>query len=82
LLLNGEKQRTIRFLEDKGIETRPLLSFIPEQPPYKHEYNCKCPVAKDAYQRGFYVSNSPLLTKKELGFLASTLREALASVRK
>ncbi|UCC33969.1 MAG: DegT/DnrJ/EryC1/StrS family aminotransferase [Candidatus Bathyarchaeota archaeon] len=82
LLLNGEKTRTIWFLEDKGIETRPLLSFIPEQPPYKREYNSKCSVAKDAYQRGFYVSNSPLLTKKELDFLASTLREALSRVRK
>jgi len=78
VLVNEGKEKIMRFLEGKEIETRPLLSFIPEQPPYKHEYDGNmCPVARDAHQRGFYVSNSPLLTENELDFLASTLRKAL-----
>jgi len=78
ILVNKGKEKIIQFLEKEGIETRPLLSFIPEQPPYKREYDVNvCPVAEDAHRRGFYVSNSPQLTVKELDFMASTLRKAL-----
>lgn len=74
-----QKEDAVKYLENQGIETRPLLSFIPTQPPYQHlGYNInECPVAKKANQNGFYVSNSPQLTQSELEYMASTLRKAL-----
>ena len=80
-ILVGEEKERVKItghLEREGVETRPLLSFIPEQPPYTGGYNVNAyPVARDAYRRGFYVSNSPMLTINELDFMASTLRKAL-----
>jgi len=80
-ILLGEEKKRVKvtgYLERERVETRPLLSFIPEQPPYKGGYNVnEYPVARDAYRRGFYVSNSPMLTMNELDFIASTLRKAL-----
>jgi len=75
-----QKDKAVEYLENQGIETRPLLSFIPAQPPYQHiGYNTnECPVAKEANQNGFYVSNSPQLTQSELEYMASTLRKALS----
>jgi len=66
-------------LEKEGIETRPLLSFIPAQPAYQHEYDAnECPIARDAHHKGFYVSNSPQLTRNELSFIASALIKAVS----
>jgi len=80
LLVDRGKEKVVQFLEDSGIETRPLLSFIPDQPPYQHEHKGSlCPVAREAHQRGFYVSNSPSLAPDELEFMASTLRTALTT---
>ena len=80
LLIDNGKENVVQSLEERGIETRPLLSFIPDQPPYRHQHDSnRCPVARDAHQRGFYVSNSPSLTTEELDFMASTLRKALTS---
>ena len=79
ILVNKEREKTVRCLEREGIETRPLLSFMPEQPPYQYERDRGTfSVAKEAHQRGFYVSNSPLLTIKQLDFMASTLRKAVS----
>lgn len=74
-----KKEKAVESLENQGVETRPLLSFIPTQPPYKQYESSitECPVAKQAHQRGFYVSNSPQLTKIELRYLASALRKAV-----
>ena len=74
-----QKEKAVEHLENKGIETRPLLSFIPTQPPYQHlGYNPNdYPVAKKANENGFYVSNSPQLSQDELNYIASTLRKAL-----
>jgi len=74
------KGKALEHLEKKGIETRPLFSVIPTQPPYQslgYSHN-DCPVAKSAYKKGFYISNSPSLTKEELEYIASTLREAFS----
>ncbi len=82
ILVEKGKEKIVKHLEREGIETRPLLSFIPEQPPYKHENNpTEYPVARRAHQQGFYVSNSPLLNQTELGFIASALRRAITSVK-
>jgi perosamine synthetase len=84
VLAKKGKDRIVEYLERNGIETRPLLSFIPEQPPYQeYRYNLnEYKVAQDAHRRGFYVSNSPLLTKKELDYLASTLNKSLNEIKK
>lgn len=79
ILVDKQKEKIVNYLENKGIETRPLVTFIPEQPPYlKYSYYVnECPTAKEAHQKGFYISNSPLLTDDELNFLATTLLAAL-----
>jgi len=75
VLADKGKEKIVEHLEQEGIETRPLLSFIPEQPPYrKYGYDLnELHVARNAHQKGFYVSNSPLLTENELDLVASAL---------
>jgi len=75
-----KKEKAVRKLENLGVETRPLLSFIPDQPPYRQfKFNTEnCPISKAAHLRGFYVSNSPKLTEKELEYLAVALRKAVS----
>lgn len=84
ILTKTKKEKIVEHLERKGIETRPLLSFIPEQLPYKkYQHNPKeLQVAKDAHKRGFYVSNAPSLTEEELDHLASTLNESVGDVHR
>jgi len=79
-----KKEKIVAELERDGIETRPLMSFIPEQPPYKkYGYNLReLQVARNAHQSGFYVSNSPALTEKELHHLASTLIKSAGDVER
>jgi perosamine synthetase len=73
-----KKEKTIRKLKSLGVETRPLLSFIPSQPPYlKHESGGRdCPIARKAHKKGFYVSNCPSFSEKELEYLVTALRIA------
>jgi len=79
ILVEKGKKRVVEILEEEGVETRPLLSFIPAQPPYQRSgYNVnEHPVAKEAHKKGFYVSNSPLLTRNELDYTTSALRRAV-----
>jgi len=79
ILAEHKKEIIVKHLEREGIETRPLLSFIPEQPPYQnYGYDFKdLHVAQSVHRKGFYVSNSPLLTEKELDYIATTLIRAL-----
>jgi perosamine synthetase len=72
------RDRVVQHLEKNGIETRPLLSFIPEQPPYaefRYDLN-EFARAGEAHQKGFYVSNSPLLSEEQLDYLASALNKS------
>jgi len=84
ILAEKGKEKIVEHLEREGIETRPLLSFIPEQPPYrKYGYNLnELRVARNAYRRGFYFSNSPLLTENELDLVASTLIKSIDGTQK
>jgi len=79
VLAEKGKDKIVENLEREGIETRPLLSFIPEQPPYrKYRYDLnELHVARNAYRKGFYFSNSPLLTENELDFVASTIIKSI-----
>jgi perosamine synthetase len=78
VLAKKGRDKVVERLERNGIETRPLLSFIPEQPPYaKFKYNLReFKTAREAHRKGFYVSNSPLLSEEELDYLASILNSA------
>jgi len=80
VIANKGKEQAVEYLEKKGIETRPLLSLIPKQPPYHNlGYNTNdYAVAKNVHQKGFYVSNSPLLTQDKLEYMASVLRKAFS----
>ena len=78
ILTEQRKEKIVEHLAQAGIETRPLLSFIPDQPPYRgYRYNpSELQVARDAHQKGFYISNSPLLTENEVDLVSSTLMNA------
>ena len=78
ILARKNKDKIVEHLEKSGIELRPLLSFIPEQPPYrKYRYNLgDLQVARNAHQKGFYFSNSPQLTQAELEYISTKLEEA------
>jgi perosamine synthetase len=78
ILAEKNRNRIVEHLEKSGVETRPLLSFIPEQPPYrKYRYDSNdLHVARNAYQKGFYFSNSPQLTQTELEYISTKLEEA------
>jgi len=80
ILTEKGNEKIVQRLEHQGIETRPLLSFIPEQPPYlKYRTNLKeLNVARNAHKNGFYISNSPKLTEKELDYVVSSLTKATA----
>jgi perosamine synthetase len=84
VLAKREKSKIVGYLEKSGIETRPLLSFIPEQPPYrKYGYNPdECKIARDSHDKGFYLSNSPSVSKKDLDYLATTLNSACREISK
>lgn len=78
ILAQKRKDEVVKHLEHEGIETRPLLSFIPEQPPYRqiqpNPNNLQA--AETAHRTGFYVSNSPSLTQNQLDYLASALNKS------
>lgn len=80
ILAQKGKEEIVKHLEHEGIETRPLLSFIPEQQPYRRlqPNPNSLQTAKKAHQNGFYVSNSPTLTEDQLDYLASTLISSLS----
>jgi len=84
ILAEKNRNQIVRQLEQHGIETRPLLSFIPEQPPYqKYAPNPnKLPVARKAHQNGFYITNSPFLTQNELEYLATEITKAIHETKK
>jgi len=84
ILAEKGKDKIMGHLKREGIETRPLLSFIPEQPPYrKYRYDLnELHVARNAHRKGFYISNSPLLTENELDHVASALTKSIGAVQK
>jgi len=84
ILTEKGKEKIVEHLKQEGIETRPLLSFIPEQPPYrKYGYDLnELHEAKNAHQKGFYVSNSPLLTENELNYVISALTKSVGDTQK
>ena len=84
ILAEKGKEKIVKHLEREGIETRPLLSFIPEQPPYReYRYDLnELHVARNVHRKGFYISNSPLLTENELDLVASALFKSIGDLPK
>lgn len=84
ILTQKPKEKIVQHLEQKGIETRPLLSFIPDQVPYQQfkPNPSGLRVAKTAHQKGFYISNSPSLTQGHLDFAVSTLIESVSEIHR
>lgn len=84
ILAQKNRNQIVKHLEQHGIETRPLLSFIPDQPPYKKYATNpnKLNVARKAHQNGFYITNSPYLTQNELDYIATTLTQATRETTK
>jgi perosamine synthetase len=82
VLTKKGKDKILKYLEKNEIETRPLLSFIPEQPPYQEYWHDarKCKVSLKAHKNGFYLSNSPLLSETQLDYLAATLNKATSEI--
>lgn len=75
------RDKTKGFLEKMGIETRPFFCLIPDQPPYrKMGYNIKnLQTAVTAFNRGFYISNSPALTREEKEFIIDSFKKVLSN---
>lgn len=72
----SDKEAMTRHLDSNMIESRPLMSFIPDEKAF-HEYSFnadKYPNAKSIHERGIYVSLSPSLTDEDVTFLANTLK--------
>jgi len=83
ILAEKGKDKIMEHLKREGIETRPLMSFIPEQPPYrKHRYDLnELHVARNAHRKGFYMSNSPSLTENELDLMTSVLIKSIGDIQ-
>jgi perosamine synthetase len=69
-----QKKKLYSFLKDNGIEPRPFFCLIPDQPPYQDMGYKTEGLTKtiDAYNRGFYISNSPLLNIKDIEYISKT----------
>ena len=69
-----------RFLNEKGIETRPMFGPMSRQPFFEKRfgpYPELFPVAEQIGLNGFYVSCSPRLQPEDLDYLAEMIREGL-----
>lgn len=69
-----------KYLESKGIETRPIFCAMSEQPYFKKmfpEYREKYPINDEVFQKGFYVSCSPTLKKEEIKHIVFSIKDGL-----
>jgi perosamine synthetase len=68
VLKNNDKKGLCAYLENLGVETRPMLPLV-NQPIYQDKfYNSEkdYPVSKNIVENGFYVGSHPYLTPKML----------------
>ncbi len=71
---DGSKQKLVRFLEDRNIETRDMLPLI-NQPIYKRLYGNlenEYPVVKWINHSGFYIGCHSYMKDKEVEFIVKT----------
>lgn len=66
-------------LVEKGIETRPLFKPLSDQGAYRDfAKGQKFPVAHELFLRGITLPSSPLLTKEEIEYVSTCVKEILA----
>ena len=69
-----------RFLNQSGIETRPMFGPMSSQPFFEERfgpYPESFPVSEEIGLNGFYVSCSPLLQPEDVEYMAVKIREGL-----
>ncbi|MFX1311240.1 MAG: DegT/DnrJ/EryC1/StrS family aminotransferase [Promethearchaeota archaeon] len=67
-------------LEDEGIETRPIFSFIPNQLAYtylKSDYNGKLPIAEHLNKYGFYIGCHQYLHSSDLEYIYNKFKKVI-----
>ncbi len=62
-------------LAQKGIETRSFFIPIHLQPLYSKLFKERFPVAEDLCRKGMYLPSAPTLKKKEIEFIAQSIKE-------
>lgn len=63
-----------RYLAKRGIETRTFFIPIHLQPIYFKMYNEEFPVSEELCRRGMYLPSAATLTKKEIEFVAESIK--------
>lgn len=74
------KWKLLKYLEEKGIETRELLPLL-NQPAYKKVFGNienRYPTAKMVNQFGFYIGCHPNMNLGDISFIAESLNEFLS----
>jgi len=69
------RDRLMGELKDKGIETRPMFYPVHIMPPY--EQDKRFPVAEDLSACGISLPSGPTLTKKDVEYICSCIKEIL-----
>jgi len=76
ILVEKEKrEKVMKYLEKKGIETRPFFYPIHTMPPYKSDLTLK--VAEEISARGINLPSSTNLSEKQIEKIAKSLKEAI-----
>lgn len=77
LSVKGDRGSLLRFLEKRGIETRPMFSGnILAHPAYFKVFNVmKYPSATVILRQSFWISCHPSLTKKQLNYIVKTFHD-------
>jgi CDP-6-deoxy-D-xylo-4-hexulose-3-dehydrase len=72
------RNEVCKYLEKKGIETRPLFSCIPLHQPaykkYKKKYQGKLPISESLGNNGFYIGCHQYITKRQLDYIIKIMR--------
>jgi len=68
------------FLEQNGVETRPIVcGNMTRQPAFKHYkykvYGNNLPGADEIMDKGLYWGNNPLMTDEEISYLVQTIKK-------
>lgn len=75
-LLTADRDRLIFHLDERGIETRPIVAGnMARQPMSPQPDPSRWPVADDVFRRGLWVSVHPRLSAEDVGYIAGALRE-------
>ena len=77
---NIDRDKVMRYLERKGIESRPFFYPIHKMPPYKR--NELLPVAEEISSRGISLPSSIMLGKDSVRRICEVLREAIKLCRR